>query len=216
MTSSTMTPGTGQQPTQPRRCCRKHEAEDLNGRIFGRLFIVCPTCQDKRCPHADDCANACSQQPAQPLDVSWLPMGDAHPIELSKAGCDPVTGQPAQPESGEVKRFEFVGRQMVEVAPSTTCGGTPFVMAADYDRLQAALAEAQRERDEARSLAFRNSLVKSMQKQVEAAQQRIAALHASLRTYGYHKPDCDYMQEELPCCTCGFLTAVECDFPEGA
>lgn len=58
--------GAGQQPAQPRRCCRKHEAEDLNGRIFGRLFIVCPTCQDKRCPHADDCANACSQQPAQP------------------------------------------------------------------------------------------------------------------------------------------------------
>lgn len=53
-------------PAQPRRCCRKHEAEDLNGRIFGRLFIVCPTCRDKRCPHADDCANACSQQAAQP------------------------------------------------------------------------------------------------------------------------------------------------------
>jgi hypothetical protein len=40
-----------------------------------------------------------------------------------------------------------------------------------------------------------------------AAQQRIAALHAALRTYGWHKPECDYMQEELPC-TCGFLAAL--------
>lgn len=45
------------------------------------------------------------QQPAQPLDVSRLPMGDAHPIELVKAGCDPITGKPAQPESGEVKLY---------------------------------------------------------------------------------------------------------------
>lgn len=60
--------------------------------------------------------------------------------------------QPAQPGSEEVKRFEFVGRHMVEVAPGTTCGGTPFVMAADYDRLQSALTAAQQRIRELESL----------------------------------------------------------------
>jgi len=92
---------------------------------------------------------------------------------------------------------------------------------AEIDRLHSALAEAQ----EIIDTRTHNATVLSesymackdgydhISKRLTTAQQRIAALHASLRTYGWHKPECDYMQEELPC-TCGFLTAVERDFPE--
>jgi hypothetical protein len=37
---------------------------------------------------------------------------------------------------------------------------------------------------------------------------RIAELREALRHYGWHKPECDYMQEELPC-TCGFRDVIE-------
>lgn len=41
----------------------------------------------------------------------------------------------------DVKRFEFVGKSVVEILPGTTCGGTPFVLASDYDALTARVAE---------------------------------------------------------------------------
>jgi hypothetical protein len=48
-----------------RRCCRKHETEDLSAKrpadkFFDRLFIVFPTCGNKRCPKASDCSLECT------------------------------------------------------------------------------------------------------------------------------------------------------------
>jgi len=113
-----------------RRCCRKHEAEDLNGSIFGRSFIVCPTCGDKRCAHAEDCDNACqqpartdcygaelppiaesdgalyarvSQQPAQPGTLSEFVHAPEHVREqIGNDVARRVDARMAQPGSGEV------------------------------------------------------------------------------------------------------------------
>lgn len=186
--------GTGRRPAQPRRCCRKHEAEDLNGNIFGRTFIVCPTCQDKRCAHAEDCAKACTgQKPAQPAT-------DERGRPMTYWG-----GQPAQPESGEVKRYT-PNSIANEIMAEDAWHDSQWVRAADYDRLQSALTAAQeRIADGLEAWKANNAHFAA----------RIAELREALRTYGWHKPECDYMQEELPC-TCGFLTAVERDFPGGA
>ena len=43
-----------------------------------------------------------------------------------------------------MKRFEFVGKSVVEILPGTTCGGTPFVLASDYDALAARVAATDR------------------------------------------------------------------------
>lgn len=84
--------------------------------------------------------------PAQPLDVSRLPMGDPHPIELVKAGCDPVTGQSG---SGEVRRFVVhvvdygVDADLVQVGGPSRIQGVAdeaeftVVLAADFDQLAA-------------------------------------------------------------------------------
>lgn len=55
------------EPTIPqiRRCCFRHERHDLQiaygtGWVFQRLFIVCGTCGNKRCPKASDCALDCT------------------------------------------------------------------------------------------------------------------------------------------------------------
>lgn len=82
-----------------------------------------------------------------------------------------------------------------------------------YDYISKCLTAAQKENADIDAAfdAFRE-LAREQQEyeraQLTAAQQRIAALHAALRTYGWHKPECDYMQEELPC-TCGFMDAVK-------
>ena len=52
-------------PSAIRRCCFKHEEKDLqaqqhNNWFFYRLFIVCGTCGNKRCPKASDCSLECT------------------------------------------------------------------------------------------------------------------------------------------------------------
>ncbi len=48
-----------------RRCCTRHEQEDLHAE-YGSwwqtrcLFIVCEVCGNKRCPKAADCGNKCT------------------------------------------------------------------------------------------------------------------------------------------------------------
>jgi len=50
-----------------RRCCFMHEEQDLKKQheggfawAFHRLFIVCGTCGNKRCPKASDCSLDCT------------------------------------------------------------------------------------------------------------------------------------------------------------
>jgi len=48
-----------------RRCCRRCEEEDLSklsdmDQIFGRMFIVCRECGNKRCPKATWHENICT------------------------------------------------------------------------------------------------------------------------------------------------------------
>jgi hypothetical protein len=93
----------------PQRYWEAHSAADGSS----ALGIPCPRCPIgivRRFPDRKGMKLYCSscgvietpgstgQQPAQPLDVSHLPMGDPHPIDLVRAGRDPVTGQPAQPD----------------------------------------------------------------------------------------------------------------------
>lgn len=54
---------------QARRCwCH---ACNNNAEDYGRRMIVCPTCRNKRCPHASDHKNLCtgSNEPGQPGSV---------------------------------------------------------------------------------------------------------------------------------------------------
>lgn len=200
---TTVSDGTGQQPAQPRLCCRKHESEDLNGSIFGRHFIVCPTCQDKRCAHADDCANSCTgQQPAQPdkshvtynadgsvsIDVRAAAQQYARNRHAREHPKDPVTNgvaQPAQPDSGGVMddaaleaTFRHIERWSELDLP--VCANLRIHCKA----MQSALIAAQRDRnaqyDRAQKVSQHSSRLwserEALRDKLAAEQQRIAAL----------------------------------------
>jgi hypothetical protein len=220
-----------------RHCCRKHESEDLKGSIFGRYFIVCPNCGDKRCPRAENCANACTgQQPCACPNPDCHDGMMRHPVSYAVTGqwvdCPNCTGQrpaypyqsppevttgaavfgqqPAQPGSGEAVR-PVRGRIFAGCGTYIGDATDLWYSAEAYRRLQSALTAAQKENaDIDAAFGAFCELAREQQEyeraQLTAAQQRIAALHAALRTYGWHKPECDYMQEELPC-TCGFMDA---------
>jgi hypothetical protein len=141
-------------------------------------------------PHGDDCG-ACDLSP----DAS------------------PCTGQqPAQPESGEAWRslpwFQFDAIRRLHAAH--VASGLPLCNA-DKDRavLIDALTAARQQiaphkADAANAIARTDEIGRRL---IEA-QQREAELREALRKYGWHKPECDYMQESLPC-TCGFMDAVK-------
>lgn len=81
--------------------------------------------------------------------------------------------QPAQPGSGEVKRYT-PNSIANEIMAEDAWHDSQWVRAADYDRLKSALAAAQAENRTLRNVGV------TMQEQLDAAQQRIRDLEHQL------------------------------------
>lgn len=80
-----------------------------------------------------------------------LPHGDGYVVVLPCATCSGTGQQPAQPESGEVVRYNILAAALGK--QSEMPYHYEMVMAKDFDRLQSSLTAAQRENAALRNLA---------------------------------------------------------------